>query len=126
LVALSNVQQINNQHLVTIQALSEKAVADRRVINALSEKYPNPDRFNGTRTNLRGFLGQLRLKVGDRSRFPTDQDQLRYAANRFEGAALDQILPYHKDNHVNLENLTALICILENAFDNPDRTGIAE
>jgi hypothetical protein len=125
-VALSNAQQINNQHLVSIQALSQKAVADRGVINPPSEKHPDPDRFNGTRAKLRGFLGQLRLKVGDRSRFPTDQDQLQYAANRLEGAALDQILLYLKDNHVNLDNLAVLICILENAFDDPDRMGTAE
>jgi hypothetical protein len=92
-VTLSNTQQINNQHLVTIQALSQKAVADCGVINPPSEKHHDPDRFNRTPAKLRRFLGQLRLKVGDISRFPTDQDQLRYAANQLEGAALDQILP---------------------------------
>lgn len=124
--ALSHANGINNQHLNTIRVLTAAATPRTEVLRDTSEKHPDPERFDGTRSRLRGFLGQLRLKLSDRRRFPTDQDQLRYAASRLEGAALDHILPHLNNDQVGFENLDALIKTLENAFDDPDRAGTAQ
>jgi hypothetical protein len=92
--ALREAQQQVQNHLRTIAVLTETAgAADRAAPAGRGDKISDPDKFDGTRAKLRPFLGQLRLKVGDRTRYPTDQDRLRYAANRLEGPALDQILP---------------------------------
>jgi hypothetical protein len=123
--ALQEAHKINSQHLRTIDVLTT-STSTTKSLPASSEKHPDPDRFDGSRSKLRGFLGQLRLKVSDRQRFPNDQDQLRYAASRLEGPALDQVLPYLRDDRVDLANFAALIKILENAFDDPDRAGTAQ
>ena len=125
---LANYRIAEERNLTTIDVLSTalKNSNGGSEHSEPSEKHPDPDRFDGTRSKLRGFLGQLRLKLGDRRRFPSDQDQLRYAASRLEGPALDQVLPYLVNDQVNLDNLGALILILENAFDDPDRAGTAQ
>src|SRR6266576_632079 len=64
--------------------------------------------------------------MGDATRFPTPQHILKYAINRLEGAALNQLLPYVQNDNVNLADLAALVRILEDAFGDPDRVATAE
>jgi hypothetical protein len=68
------------------------------------------------------------MKVaGDLHRFPDAQHQLRYAAGRLEGLALDQVLPLiQDDNSIALADLNAFCRLLENAFGDPDRRATAE
>jgi hypothetical protein len=86
----------------------------------------DPPKFGGNRKDLRTFIAQLRLKLhGNTQSFPTMQHRLSYAVGRLEGVAFEQILPYIEDNAVNLDDIDALIKILEDAFGDPDRVATA-
>ena len=92
-----------------------------------SKKMPDAPKYSGKPEELRPFVAQLRLKLGgERDHFPTVQNQLAYAVNRLEGAALDQLMPYILDDRVNLADLPAFVTILETAFGDPDRRRTAE
>ena len=77
-----------------------------------------PKKFDGTRSQLRAFLTQLRLKVAT---YPNEPAKLRLAINCLTGDTLDQVQFYVENDKVNLENLAALIAILDTAFSNPNR-----
>ena len=77
------------------------------------DKISFPDKFDGTRSNLRAFTTQLRLKVLS---FPNEQSRLCLVINCLAGKAMDQVQQYVKADHVDLENVEALIDILEEAF----------
>ena len=87
------------------------------------DKIPFPDKFNGTRSKLRAFTTQLRLKVVS---FPDEQSRLRLAINCLAGEAMDQVQQYVKADRVDLDNVEVLIDILEEAFGNPNRMAEVE
>ena len=87
------------------------------------ECIPMPEKFDGTRSKLRAFLIQLRLKVAT---YPDEQAKLRLAINCLTGDAMDQVQSYVENDKVNLANLAALITILDTAFGNPNRVAEAE
>lgn len=91
--------------------------------NGKSGAVPMPDKFDGTRSKLQTFLTQLRLKAAS---YPNDQSKLRLALNCLTGEAMNQVQAYVEDDRVNLENLAALIMILDTAFGNPNRIAEAE
>ena len=109
--------QIDNQQL-TINTLSRLQGAQ-----GLRDNIPDPDKFDGTRSKLRTFLTQLRLKA---SSFTDEQAKLRLAVSCLTGEAMDQVQAYITDDRINLANLAALITILEIAFGNPNRVAEAE
>ena len=82
-----------------------------------------PEKFDGTRSKLKAFLTQLRLKVAT---YPDQQAKLRLAINCLTGDAMDQVQSYVENDKVNLANLAALIAILDTAFGNPNRVAEAE
>src|SRR5207302_6096037 len=81
-------------------------------------KLPKPEPFSGERAKLRPFLGQLRVNC---STIFDEQARLRYAFALLRGSALDQVLPYVRNNRVDLANLDALTTILETAFGDPNQ-----
>ena len=87
------------------------------------ERIPMPEKFDGTRSKLRAFLTQLRLKVAN---YPNEQSKLRLAINCLTGDAMDQVQAYVKNDKVNLEDLAALIEVLDTAFGNPNKVAEAE
>ena len=87
------------------------------------ERIPMPEKFDGTRSKLRAFLTQLRLKVAT---YPNEQAKLRLAINCLTGDAMDQVQSYVENDKVNLANLATLIAILDTAFGNPTRVAEAE
>ena len=87
------------------------------------DKIPFPDKFDGTQSKLRAFTTQLRLKV---VLFPDEQSRLRLAINCLAREAMDQVQQYVKADRIDLENVEALIDILEEAFGNPNRVAEAE
>jgi len=91
-------------------------------------KYADAPMFSGlARPELRPFVTKLRLKLHfNDDRYPTEQDKLAYAVQRLEDLALAQIIPFVEDHRINLDNVAALITILENAFGDPDRAATAE
>jgi len=53
--------------------------------------------------------------------FPDEQFRMLYAFNRLRGGGLGQILPHiWEDGPIGLDNLPALIQLLEAAFGDPD------
>jgi hypothetical protein len=126
---LQELRADNDAYQARIASLEKELRRDRDATPpAHQQKIPDPPLFDGTRSKLRPFLAQLRLKVaGDLHRFPDAQHQLRYAAGRLEGIALDQVLPLIKDdNSIALPGLNALCRVLEDAFGDPDRRATAE
>ena len=87
------------------------------------ECIPMLDKFDGTRSKLRAFLIQLRLKVDT---YQDEQAKLRLAVNCLTGDAMDQVQSYVENDKVNWANLAALIAILDTAFGNPNRVAEAK
>jgi hypothetical protein len=93
------------------------------------QKFPDSPDFSGLdRTQLRGWIAQLRMVIRHTpSRFPDEQAKMRYAFNRLSGLALKQVLPHVRDNgDIGLEGLPAFVQLLEAAFGDPDRVATAE
>jgi len=93
------------------------------------QKFPDSPDFSGSdRTQLRGWIAQLRMVIPHKpTSFPDEQSKMRYAFNRLRGVALGQILPpVREDGTIRLEDLPALIQLLEAAFGDPDRVATAE
>src|SRR4051812_5094338 len=87
------------------------------------EKFEKIELYSGNRDELRTFVAKLRTRC---AAITDTQAKLRYAFNALSGPAAAQILPYVKDDKVDLVDLAALINILENAFGNPNRVRDAE
>lgn len=104
-----------------------KSTSDHR-----SDKIPDPPIFDGTKAKLREFVTKLRLKmIGNADRYPTSHEKLVYAANRLEGTAMDQLMPYitvdeGKGTKIDLESYEDLIRILEGAFGDPNKKVTAQ
>ena len=86
------------------------------------EHIPISEKFDSTRSKLRAFLIQLRLKMAT---YPNEQTKLRLAVNCLTGNAMDQLQSYMENDKVNLVNPAALIAILDTAFNNPNRVAKA-
>jgi len=108
------------------RALSENLatlLARQNAAPRQQNKIPNPERFDGTRTKLKPFITQLRLKAAT---YSDEQSKLRLAVNCLTGEALDQLQPYVRDDRIALETLAELITVLDIAFGNPNRVAEAE
>lgn len=77
-------------HLVT----TPPPVAASAASSRLSEKLPDPDKFEGNRPDLRRFLQQIHAKMtANADRFPTATSRLTYVAGTIAGKTYDLILP---------------------------------
>lgn len=88
-----------------------------------SDKILDPPMFDGNKTKLREFVTKM---IGNADRYPITQEKLVYAANRLEGTAMDQVMPYitvdaAKKTKIELEGYENLIQILESAFGDPNK-----
>jgi hypothetical protein len=93
------------------------------------QKFPDCPDFSGSdRTQLRGWIAQLRMVIQHKpASFPDEQSKMRYAFNRPRGVAFGQIMPHlQEDRTIGLENLPAFVQLLEAAFGDPDRVAMAE
>jgi len=97
--------------------------------NAAQKGFPDAPIFDGGKAKeLRTWIIQLRNKLAAQPhRYPDDQACLRYAVNHLSGAALCLIHGYVSENtgRIWLESLNALLDLLRQAFDDPDRTHTA-
>jgi len=93
------------------------------------QKFPDsPDFSASDRTQLRGWIAQLRIVIRHKpASFPDERSKMRYAFNRLRGIALGQILPHvREDGTIGLEDLPACIQLLEAAFGDPNQVATAE
>jgi hypothetical protein len=98
------------------------APAPTTVSNICSEKSPDPEKFDDTRTKLPGFITQLRMKLefnGDR--FRNEAAKVIYAVSRLEGRTVDQVIPLINVNPIApFFSVTAFVAHLEASFVDPD------
>ncbi|KAK4183472.1 hypothetical protein QBC35DRAFT_418884, partial [Podospora australis] len=72
----------------TAPGTATPAPASRNGSTSLSEKLPDPEKFDGSRANLRRFTQQVYGKmIANADRFPTPQGRLTYVAGRLTGKA---------------------------------------
>ncbi|KKF92082.1 Protein FAM127C [Ceratocystis platani] len=92
----------------------------------LSERLPDPDKFEGDRPDLRRFTTQIRQKMKrNRDRFPDAQDRMAYVNNRLKGPAYALILPYIQDGECLLPDYDAILKVLDRAYGDPDKVNRA-
>jgi hypothetical protein len=87
-----------------------------------SEKFPDPEKFDGTRNKLPGFTTQLRMKgeVND-DRFRNQAANVIYAVSYLEETALDQVIPLVNANPAApCFSVTAFVANLEALFGDLD------
>lgn len=92
----------------------------------LSERLPDPDRFEGDRKDLRRFTSQIHEKMNvNHDRYPTPQSRMTYVTNRLKGGPYAQILPYIKKGICQLKDYEEILQILDRAFGDPNRVNNA-
>ncbi|ODM21688.1 hypothetical protein SI65_02532 [Aspergillus cristatus] len=92
----------------------------------LSERLPDPDRFEGDRKDLRRFISQIHEKMNvNHDRYPTPQSRMTYVTNRLRGAPYAQVLPYIKKGICQLKDYEEILKILDRAFGDPNRVNNA-
>jgi hypothetical protein len=93
------------------------------------QEFPDSPDFSGSdRTQLRGWIAQLRMVMLHKpASFPDEQSKMRYAFNRLRGIALGQILLHvWKNGTIGLGDLPAFIQLLEADFGDLDRIATAQ
>jgi hypothetical protein len=82
---------------------------------------PHLPKFSGDYKELLNCISKVRSKLTrESSRYIDDQHKLHYMYGFLTGNAYNQIQPYVLPDKINLENVEALISILEAAFGDPD------
>jgi chromosome segregation ATPase len=109
----------------TIRIL-QAAVNQTSIPTAKPIELPYPPEFSGDHKELLHFISKVRSKLtGESSQYTDDQHKLRYVYGFLKGNAQNQIQPYVLPNKIKLDNVEALISILEAAFGDPDQVGTA-
>jgi len=92
----------------------------------VSERLPDPEKFNGDRKDLRRFVSQIHEKLTvNRDRFPTPQSRSSYVTSRLSGPPYAQILPYIHKGVCQLPDYEDILDILDRAFGDPNRVNNA-
>ena len=107
-------------NLATVSAQSNKSQR--------STKHPDPPLYGGDKSELRGWMTQLRIKLNINSdHYPTEQSKLAYALGRLKEKALEQLQPYLKENGtIDLADMGTFYNKLQLAFGDPDRKATAQ
>jgi hypothetical protein len=92
----------------------------------VSERLPDPEKFNGDRKDLRRFVSQIQEKLTvNRDRFPTPASRCSYVTSRLSGSPYAQILPYIRQGVCQLPDYEDILNILDRAFGDPNRVNNA-
>jgi hypothetical protein len=87
---------------------------------------PYPPEYSGDRKELLNFISKVCLKLlGENGHFSNDQHKLCYIYSYLKGNAQNQIPPYVQTEKLSLDDVEALIKILEATFGNPNEVRIA-
>lgn len=93
----------------------------------VSEKLPDPEKFDGSRTDLRRFTQQVYGKmIANADRFPTAPSRLTYVAGRLTGKAYQLMLPKIVYGLPQSPDYPDMLAYLEAAFGDPDRVQNAQ
>jgi hypothetical protein len=89
-------------------------------------KVPHPPEYSGDRQQLPNFISKVYSKLaGENTHFLNNQYKLCYVYGYLKGNAQNQIQPYIQTDKISLNDMEALIKILEATFSDPDEVGIA-
>jgi hypothetical protein len=122
------------QHIVSLEDDLKTANETIRILQGLTTnaptlraiELPHPPEYSRDRKELPNFISKVCSKLaGENGRFSDDQHKLRNVYGYLKGTAQNQIQPYIQTDKISLENVEALIKILEAAFSNPDDVGTA-
>jgi hypothetical protein len=98
------------------------AAASPSQTSRLSERIPDPEKFEGDRKDLRRFVSQIYEKMtANRDRFPTPISRMTYVTNRLRGPPYAQILPYIKKGVCQLSDYEEILESLDHSFGDPNR-----
>jgi hypothetical protein len=87
---------------------------------------PHPPEYSGDRKELPNFISKVCSKLaGENGRFSDNQHKLCYVYGYLKGNAQNQIQLYVQTDKISLDDVKALIKILEATFGNPDEVRIA-
>jgi hypothetical protein len=87
---------------------------------------PHPPKYSRDRMEILNFISKVSSKLaGENGHFSNDQHKLCYVYGYLKGNTQNQIQPYVQTNKMSLDDIEALIKILEAAFGDPDQVGIA-
>ena len=126
LVAIQHLQQ-ENQNLQNSLAQLQNA-AQRPVQVCLPAPTPEPrislpERFDGTRSQLRGFINQLHLLFHlQPNHYPTGTSQVGLIGSLLSGAALAWFAPLVEKQSPLLDNLDDFLKEFQATFGEADRT----
>ena len=122
-------RSLRTQLANTLMLAARAAPAAPQAPEDWGQKFPDSPDFSGSdRTQLRGWIAQLRMVIQHKpASFPDEQAKMRYAFNHLRAVALGQILPHvREDGTIGLEDLPAFIQLLEAAFGDPEWVATAE
>jgi len=123
------VRSLRTQLANTLMLAARAAPAGPQDPEDRGQNLPNsPDFSRPDRTQLRGWIAQLLMVIRHKpTSFPDEQLKMRYAFKCRRGIALGLMLPpVREDGTIRLEDLPAVIQLLEAAFGDPDRVATAE
>jgi hypothetical protein len=102
----------------------QAAVNQTSIPTAKPIELPHLPEFSGDRKELLNFISKVHSKLaGESSQYTDDQHKLRYVYGFLKQNAQNQIQPYILPNEIKLDNVEALISILEATFGDPDQVG---
>jgi hypothetical protein len=106
------VRGLRTQLANALTLAARAAPAAPQALEGRGQKCPDSPDFSGSdRTQLRGWIAQLRMVIRHKPASCLDeQSKMRYAFYRLRGIGLGQILPYvREDGTIGLEDLPAFI-----------------
>ncbi|KKF92157.1 Retrotransposable element Tf2 155 kDa protein type 1 [Ceratocystis platani] len=87
----------------------------------LSERLPDPAKFNGDKKDLRRFTSQIREKLSTNSdRFLMPQSRMAYVNNRLTGIPYAQVLPYIDKGVCQMTDYEEILELLELTYGDSD------
>jgi hypothetical protein len=119
-VSLEDDLKTANKTIRILQGLTTNAPTLRAI------KLPHPPEYSGDRKELPNFNLKVCSKLAGENRcFSDDQHKPCYVYGYLKGNAQNQIQPYVQTDKISLDDVEALIKILEAAFGDPDEVGMA-
>jgi hypothetical protein len=119
-VSLKDNLKTANKTIQILQGLTTTAPTLRAI------ELPHPPEYSGDRKELPNIISKVHLKsAGENRCFSNDQYKLCYIYGYLKGNAQNKIQPYVQTNKISLDDIKALIKILEAAFSNPDEVRMA-
>jgi hypothetical protein len=120
IVSLEDDLKTANKTIRILQGLMTNAPTLRAI------ELPHPPEYSVDRKEIPNFISKVGSKLaGENGGFSDDQHKLCYVYGYLKGNTQNQIQPYIQTDKISLEDIEALIKILEAAFSDPDEVGMA-